>query len=177
MEPLYSEAQGSDKVFEGMRAAHLHHVHLTRMVDQKANILLGASLVLVSAIQAWFANGLPINAAMVLLMITAALTSVFSLITVIPRVVSSENSTPIDNPFFFGSFANLTFDQYMMEIDQQVSTNEDTRRHLAHSIFYMGKVLIRKHKSLRRSYLILSFGVLLSGAAFLIELFIGRLAT
>lgn len=167
--PLYLEAKGCDKVFEGMRAAHNHHVYLTRMVDQKANILLGASLVLVSAIQAWFANGLPINIAMILLMVTAALTSVFSLLTVIPRVVPSDNKTPIDNPFFFGSFSNLSFDQYMVEIDQQVSTNEDTRRHLAHSIFYMGKVLVRKHQSLRRSYLVLSAGVLSSGAAFIIE--------
>ena len=175
MEKRYSDADASDKIFEGMRAAHLHHVHLTRMVDQKSNILLGASLVLVSAIQAWFANDFPINSAMVILMITAAATSIFSLVTVIPRVVPTNTKTPIDNPFFFGSFANLSYDEYMHEIDLQVSTNEDTRRLLAHSIFFMGKVLVRKHQSLRRSYLVLTAGVVLSGIAFLIELGLGYL--
>lgn len=165
----YPDAELADKVMESMRAAHLHHANLTNLVDQKANILLGASLVLVSAIQAWIGNGNPVNLAMMVLMFTAGITTIFALLTVMPRVVPSKGTLPMANPFFFGSFAGLTEEEYVAAIDEQVSTNADAREYLSRSIYNMGIVLVSKYKSLRRSYLALGLGIISSAVIFAIE--------
>ncbi|MFT5063413.1 MAG: hypothetical protein ACI91G_000780 [Gammaproteobacteria bacterium] len=165
----YPDAEMADKVIEGMRAAHLHHANLTNLVDQKANILLGASLVLVSAIQAWIGNGNPVNLAMMVLMFTAGLTTIFALLTVMPRVVPSTGTVPMKNPFFFGSFAGLTEEEYVAAIDEQVSTTADTREYLSRSMYNMGVVLVSKYKSLRRSYLALGVGIITSAVLFAVE--------
>lgn len=165
----YSDAETSDKVMEGMRAAHLHHANLTNLVDQKANILLGASLVLVSAIQAWIGNGNAVNLAMMVLMFTAGITTIFALLTVMPRVVNVPRAIPMKNPFFFASFAALTEEEYIAAIDDQVSTNADAREYLARSIYNMGIVLVNKYKSLRRSYMALGVGIISSAVIFAVE--------
>lgn len=165
----YPDGEMADKIMEGMRAAHLHHANLTNLVDQKANILLGASLVLVSVIQAWISNGNPVNLAMMVLMFTAGTTTIFALLTVMPRVVPSAGKLPMTNPFFFGSFAGLSEDEYVKAIDEQVSTNADAREYLARSIYNMGVVLVQKYKSLRRSYITLGFGIVASAVLFIAE--------
>lgn len=167
----YPDADIADKVMEGMRAAHLHHANLTNLVDQKANILLGASLVLVSAIQAWIGNGNPVNLAMMVLMFTAGITTIFALVTVMPRVVASPPGAPVKNPFFFASFAGVTEEEYVAIIDEKVSTNAEAREYLARSIYNMGIVLVNKYKSLRRSYMALGVGIVSSAVIFAVEFF------
>jgi hypothetical protein len=106
---------------------------------------------------------------MMVLMATAGITTIFALLTVMPRIAPSSGTLPMKNPFFFGSFAGLTEEEYVAAIDEQVSTNADAREYLSRSIYNMGIVLVNKYKSLRRSYMALGVGIISSAAIFAIE--------
>jgi len=152
-----------------LRTAQQHHVQLSALADQKASILIGACLVVLTLILGRAASG-TLSPAIVVLAITAFLSAVFAVLVVIPttgQVAKGES-----NPLFFGSFVHWTRQEYMKRLNHIIESDRDVYTAMMTDIYQMGQVLHRrKYRYLRVSYRLFLVGLLITGAVAVVEYF------
>jgi hypothetical protein len=142
-----------------LRALHAHHVQLSMMADQKANILIGAALV-VLAILLGESVGESRSVALMVFTVFLLLALFCALLSVTPHLPPAD--VPRDknyNPVFFGFFANLDQQEFLDDVTPLLSTEETAFRTLLVDIYQMGLVLKRK----KYRYLLLSYRFVIVG--------------
>lgn len=154
-----------------LRTMQAHHVALSSMADQKANILIGVNSVI-------FALVIREHAAMTppLLILGAAslAAAVLCMIAVMPAIGGpSKRSTPVrPNILFFGAFASLSEDEFHQRLDRILLTDAAIREAMIRDVHQLGVVLqFKKYKYLGWGYRVFVVGMLATLAAFVIERF------
>jgi len=163
-------------VVYALRTAQQHQSQLSLVADQKANIVIGFSLIVLSVIQSqMFSEGfdekfyfIPMIAMSLLIFVAFFM----AILVVLPRTRTVEFRRPeeMPNPLFFGFFASLpeaTYVDYMLET---LVDNSSARALLLKDIYQIGVVLKKKYRLLRYSYILLALGALLSVIIFGIKL-------
>jgi hypothetical protein len=152
-------------------AADSGHMALSEMADNKSSILMGASFVVFSLSIGDIAEG---KASLPLLLLTlfSFLATLLGILTVRPGRVRKWKVTPQSaNLLYFGSFTNISRDQYVEQMIKVLSSEEETYRHLAGSIYDHGCVLKReKYRWLYWSYTFFLTGLIATGLAVVYEL-------
>lgn len=121
--------------------ANTTNITLSGMADTKASILMGASFVVFSMSIGDLAEG---KATLPLLVLT-----IFSFIaTVLGVLTVRPNRMPVKpipvaeaNVLFFGSYTNVSRDDYVEEVIRVLSSEEETYRRLAKDLYDHGTVL------------------------------------
>lgn len=151
-------------------AADAGHMALSEMADNKSSILMGASFVVFSLSISDIAEGkasLPI----LLLTLFSFGATVLGILTVRPNRIRRHRIAPEKaNLLFFGSFTNISRDQYVEQMIKVLSSEEETYRQIARSIYDHGAVLNReKYRWLYWSYTLFLAGLVITFVAVAFE--------
>ena len=152
-------------------AADSGQMALSEMADNKSSILMGASFVVFSLSISDVSAG---KASLPLILLTAFsfMATVLGILTVRPGAMRKWKVTPqTANLLYFGSFTNITRDEYVEQVIKTLSSEEAVYRHIARSVYDHGFVLRKeKYRWLYWSYTFFLTGLIVTGLAVLWEL-------
>ncbi len=168
IEHIFDDVEPKGSVIYMLRTTQQHHVQLSAMADQKASFLIAASFVMLTLLFRQIAiEGLSLSL-MVLCVFTLS-ASLFAVIAVIPRAKMPKFDLKSCNPLFFGCFAQMSEDEYLLRMREAMETDGSVYKTMSRDIYQMGKVLHdKKFRYLGYSYRIFIIGLimtLLSGIA------------
>ena len=144
------------------RTVQTHHVTLSQMADQKANVLIAASFVVISIIFHEAAQG-GLTPVLGVLAATCFSASFLAAMAILPRARKSKDAIP--NPLFFGTFATLSREEFHHTIDEILSTDQSIIHAMAEDIYQLGNILHRhKYRYLRHAYRTFLGGLTLTAA-------------
>lgn len=144
------------------RTVQTHHVALSQMADQKANVLIAASFVVISIIfhEATTAGFTPVLA---VLAATCFSASFLAAMAILPRARRTADTVP--NPLFFGTFATLSREEFHHAMDGILATDESIIHAMAEDIYQLGSILHHhKYRYLRHAYRTFLGGLTLTAA-------------
>jgi hypothetical protein len=152
-------------------AAYEGNWALSEMADNKASILMGASFVVFSLSIADVAQGKASFPLLVLTLFSFAAT-VLGVLTVRPNRLPRFKLDPKNvNIMFFGSYANISREDYINEVIKILSSEEETYRRLAKDIYDHGCILrADKYRWLYWSYTLFLVGLVITFGALLLNL-------
>jgi hypothetical protein len=154
-------------------AANATNITLSGMADTKASILMGASFVVFSLSIADVASGKASFPLLVLTLFSFAAT-VLGVLTVRPNRLPKFKLEPKNvNIMFFGSYANISREEYISEVIKILSSEEETYRRLAKDIYDHGCALRSdKYRWLYWSYTLFLVGLVITFGSLLLKLFL-----
>jgi hypothetical protein len=150
-----------------VRTTQQIHVQLSAMADHKASILMGATFVIftITIGQARTASA-PIP--LLILGAAAFFSAVFAVLAILPAT-HYRRTGPV-NLLFFGSFTQLSEEEYLDQLVDRLHQDEQIYRTMARDIYQNGLVLERKkYRLLGYAYRIFLAGLTLSFLAFLVQ--------
>lgn len=170
-----------DRGIETMyRTTYRTHIALSSIADNKANILLTVSTLLMGVIFTEVINGIgdikdmdPILAYPILSIIMVCMaTIVFAILATRPKVNSGvftreDILQKKTNLLFFGNYHGMPLDDYMWGVDEMMKDAEYLYGSMSKDLFFLGKVLAKKFQFLRIAYNIFMYGI---GVSLLIAL-------
>lgn len=140
-------------------SAHAGNLELSNMADSKASILLGASFVVFGLSISDIAAG-KASVPLVVLTVFSFIATVLGVLTVRPARIKDWAVKPGKaNIMFFGSFTNVTKEQYIEQCVRSLADPENSIRAMAADIYDHGKLL----KSDKFSWLYWSYTAFLWG--------------
>jgi hypothetical protein len=168
-----ANAAYSAHAIHALRTVQLGALTLSQMADQKASMLMGASFVVFSiAVGRTLATELAWPLA--ILAFFAFLSALCAAIAVMPSVGPAPGAEPARNRMFFGHFADRDEEEWTREVLGELHADENVFRLMLHDIYQNGQVLRRrKYRFLTYAYRIFIAGLLVTLAAFVVELAIG----
>jgi hypothetical protein len=150
-----------------LRTTQQHHVQLSLMADQKANIMIAATSILLTFS---FANFKQQNLfwGFLALFMFSFISLVLAILAVTPRVKSG--STARRNLLFFGDFTDLSLDDYSKAMDEVVRSDQRIYEAVVTDIYALGEALKdNKYRYLSLSYRWFLTGILSAGALFVLQ--------
>ena len=154
-----------------LRTTQQHHVRLSMMADQKANMLIGAAFVVFTLAIGQSADGGSL--ALTVLAIAALLAAALATLAVMPATQARRGSPP--NMLFFGAFQDIDESAYVDRlIARELSSQDEIVRAMLRDIHQMGRLLgHKKYRYLGWAYRVFLLGLLVSFAAFVWEVVAG----
>ncbi len=141
-----------------LRTAQQHHVHLSSMADNKANIMIGVSALIFSMLIGYTQQegfGLPTG----ILAVSTLMAATTAIMAVMPATKGPAPGTKGFNPLFFGCFSQLTPEEYCREMEKVLRDDPSVYTALAMDMYGIGNVLYRK----KYRYLAYSYRIFLGG--------------
>lgn len=154
-------------------AAYEGNWALSEMADNKASILMGASFVVFSLSIGDVATGKATFPLLVLTLFSFAAT-VLGVLTVRPNRMRKFRLDPEKvDIMFFGSYANVSREEYIEQVIKVLSSEEETYRRLAKDIYDHGCILrADKYRWLYWSYTLFLVGLVITFASLLLKIFL-----
>jgi hypothetical protein len=150
-----------------VRTTQQIHVQLSAMADHKASILMGATFVIFT-ITIGQARGSATPPALLILGAAAFFSAVFAVLAILPAT-HYRRGGPV-NLLFFGSFTQLSEEEYLDRVLERLSEDEQIYRTMARDIYQNGLVLERKkYRLLGYAYRIFLVGLTASFAASVVQ--------
>lgn len=152
-----------------LRTVQLNSLRLSQMADQKASILMGATLLVFSiSLSRSLSGELPWS-----LMVLAAFAFCSSLCAVMAVLPSLSQSLPPGarrNLMFFGHFHDLEEEAWTLDVLGELHADERVFRMMLHDIYQGGQVLQRrKYRFLTYAYRLLIVGLLVTLVTLVVE--------
>lgn len=132
-----------------------HHVQLSTQADVKANMMLTVATLVITLSASSLTVPLLQWAALVMIMFSmvSVLCAVLAVIPRIPRRPKRSVSSPGFNILFFGSFVDLSYDEYMDEMERICNDPSKVFESMAREVYGLGVFLAKtKYRYLRWSY-------------------------
>ncbi len=158
------------------RVSLRNHLNLSRLADNKANTLISVNAIIISIVlSALFpkldSNPYLIYPCIILLTFTVA-TVIISILSTIPQTSHGQLSkekiaNKEGNILFFGNFHNMPLDDFEWGIEELMQDRDYLYKSLSRDLYFLGKVLHRKYKLLRISYIVFVTGLFVSISAFI----------
>jgi len=166
------------------RTSFRNHINLSEIADGKANMMIGINTIILSVIITLAASGLTISqdffienlrfTVPVFLLLLGSLTSViFAILSAKPNVTSEK--IDINNLeeskksiIFFGNFISLELSKFIEGLKKLKYDQSLLYDNMSIDLYYLGKVLAKKYKLLRYSYMIFMTGLILSVISFIL---------
>jgi hypothetical protein len=156
-----------------LRTTQQHHVQLSLIADQKANILLACNSIILSLslsrmdfIKVYWCTYSMLSASVISMLL--------ALLVVAPLSLKKKRPQPDDRNFnvlFFGHFTSLPFDQFRDRMFSTMESSESVQEAMVKDIYQIGKVLTtRKYLFLKWSSSVFMLGVILSVILLVIQM-------
>ena len=150
-----------------LRTTQQHHVMLSMIADQKANIILGVYLIFITATQSMFDSNSQYFIPVWILSVFFSLSALFALLVITPRFHSRKKANaPLKNLLFFGSFCSLGQDDFIDVLKDNLQTNDQARTLMIKDIYQIGKIVNKKYINLRLSYTFVGIGIIFTAIFF-----------
>ena len=152
-----------------MRTAQINTLTLSRMADQKASILMGATFLVFSlSVSRTLTGELPLS--LIVLAVASFLSSLCAVMAVLPSVGKPKQPADAPNRLFFGHFSDLDEEEWAESVLEELKSDETVFRTMMHDIYQNGQVLAqRKYRFLGLAYRLFIFGLLATLLAFVGE--------
>jgi hypothetical protein len=162
--PARSFAPNAANVIRNVQSAHLQ---LSAMADQKASILMAASFVIFTITINQSRSALPPLPLLVLGSFAFA-SALLTVMAIIPKT-SVPKGAPV-NLLFFGSFTQLSEDEFVDRVVDAMVDEEVMLRTVAADIFANGQVLQRKkYRRLAWAYRVFLVGLVAAATVFVVQ--------
>lgn len=172
-EHIGDDAKKSSSAVYLLRTTQQHHVHLSSLADQKANILFAICSILFSISIARI-DPTHFNWGFISLMLTCLVSIFFAILVITPLNFKRKSTKPIPNtesfnPLFFNHFTECSYKEYN-EIMMQITSNDiKVREAMIKDNYQLGVILrTRKYKYLQLSSKALLTGLFISLLIFLV---------
>ncbi len=157
------------------RATYRTHINLSAIADNKANIMLSISAIIISIVVSNLLPQLKTNPKLAiptfLLLSVCLISLVFAILSTRPKVTSG-TVTDEDikdrkaNLLFFGNFFNMEIEKFQEGMMDMIQDNDFLYNSMTRDLYFLGKVLAVKYKYLRICYAVFMYGIIISLAAF-----------
>jgi hypothetical protein len=135
-----------------LRTMQQHHVQLSAIADNKANIMVGVTALIFTGLVTVAQSGaltLPLQ----ILGAGTLLAACAAVLAVMPKVKGPVRESPHYNPLFFGCFMQGTADEYIEDLQGILASESGVYTAMAMDIYGIGSVLYqKKYRWLMRSY-------------------------
>lgn len=140
-----------------LRTMQQHHVQLSVMADNKANILITVSSIVLTMVLANLKDP-DLRAAMLTLAAFVLIALLLAIIAVLPKYrplrVGPGELPPQFNLMFFGHFSELSRERFLEEISEAMKADGSVYETMAKDVYSLGYYLAHfKYRYLRLSYL------------------------
>ena len=150
-----------------LRNTYRVHIALNTLADSKANFLISvnsALMVLASSHGMTYVNNRLLLIPMAVIILTCVSSMVFAVLCARPRVdheafARDEEGKSRGNLLFFGSFTQLSSDQFEDEMLDVLQDGEKVYPTMITALYQMGQVLDKKYGRLKTAYAFLLFGL------------------
>ena len=157
----------SNQSVEFLRVVQQHHIQLSSMADFKANVLLGASFLILTASLKEVHDG-RLSAGLVVIMLTVVTAACLVLLAMLPSTSKGNDVQP--NLLFFGVFAQMPESEFETQMLALLSDEDQLNRAMIRDIHQLGSVLaLKKYKRLGQAYRTFFFGLCFSAALLVVE--------
>ncbi len=158
------------------RVALRNHIQLSKIADNKANIMLSVNALILSFL---LGTGIPqaegepeLIFPTLILILTSILSVIFATLSTRPKVTHGNLSKQeiLDkkgNLLFFGNFHSMDIETYEWGMTELMKDSDYLYNSMNRDLFYLGKVMHRKYKWLSLTYTTFASGMILSTLAFL----------
>ena len=157
-----------------LRTTQQNQVQLNLMADQKANIVIGMSLIFFTIAHRILTGDetTPDWVILPLLLLSLTMTGSFllSVLVLIPKIVQVKKckTATLFNPLFFAVFPSVEVDDFTDHLLGELDSPERARQLLLRDIYSTGVALRKKFVLLRLAYLCLTVGVIATIISFLL---------
>ena len=153
-----------------LRTTQSIQYQLSQMADQKANLLMGTTFVIFTITLGQIKGGNQPPLALLILGGAAFLSALLAVMAVLPSTKVPPRPNGPANLLFFGSFSQLSEDEFVALMLKTVQTHDAVFEAFAHDIYQNGRVLARKkYRLLGYAYKVLVIGLILSFIAFILH--------
>lgn len=163
----YENVQRNGAIDYMLRTTQQHHVQLSTLADQKANIMIASTSILLTFS---FANFKQQNLfwGFLALFVCSFIALILAILAVAPQFGRSREQD--FNILFFGHFTELSLDQFHQGLEHAMSSDQATYEAIATDIYNVGKSIKEgKYKYLARSYRVFLAGIVLAGLLFIVQ--------
>lgn len=158
-----------------LKTALRNHIDLSHLADNKASTLLSVNALMITLILPLMLPlirenpnlGLPTG----LLLLSCIISIILSTLVTMPSKMKGilnihDIKRGTADPFFFGNFYNMTYNQYLSLMKETIEATENLEESAIVDLYMSGKVLGKKYTMLRYCYLAFLVGLTISGVAF-----------
>ncbi|MFT4535484.1 MAG: hypothetical protein ACI9P5_002853 [Saprospiraceae bacterium] len=148
-----------------------NHIDLTAIADQKSNIMLSVSALLMTIGTPLFASMINDDLYLIIPTILFAITCIATMIlaTMSTRPIKMDGETNLDNInlgktnlFFFGNFYNIGHQEYTDAIKKVITDKDNLDSSIINDLYFLGQSLGDKFRYLRMCYNVFIGGLILS---------------
>ena len=159
------------------RITERRHMDLSTKAHDKASLLISINVIVMSIVLSVLITKLEENKYLLLptlmLVITCAVTIVFSIISTRPRIIGSHSKNKSGNDdevniLFFGDFAKMSLTEYKRAMKDTYKNRAELYDSLSRDIYYQGIILVWKFKYINISYNIFMYGFIITILTFII---------
>ncbi|MDH3251629.1 MAG: DUF5706 domain-containing protein [Ignavibacteria bacterium] len=154
-----------------------NHLDLSSMADQKANIMLSTSSIIITIVVSVLLRKLDENPMLVvptlILIAVCLLTIVYAILATRPKVTTG-TFTREDikekrvNLLFFGNFHKASLEEFEWGMKEMMKDRDYLYGSMIKDLYFLGKVLGKKYRYLRICYTIFMYGMIVAVAAYII---------
>ncbi len=157
------------------RVVPKNHLDLSSMADQKANIMLSTSSIIITILVSLLLRKLDDNPNLViptlLLVIVCMATIVFAILATRPKITSGTFSREDIkarkvNLLFFGNFHKAPLEDFEWGMHQLMNDREYLYDTMIKDLYYLGQVLGKKYSYLRICYNVFMYGMIVAVIAY-----------
>lgn len=153
------------------KTALRNHIDLSNLADNKANIMLSVTALIITIVIPTAASYLRehpyLFAPLMTLLITCLSAMVFATLATRPipmtgRTDKEKVKAGTSNLFFFGNFYNMPLNEYLENMGEVVSKPKNLEGSIMRDLYFLGKSLGKKYTQLRICYNIFMLGITLT---------------
>lgn len=156
-----------------LRTSQQIQYQLSQMADQKASLLMGATFVIFTITVGQAKTG-SAPTALLVLGGAAFLSALLAVMAVLPSTKVPPKATGPANMLFFGSFTQISEDEFVQFVLDTVTDSDAVYAAFAHDIYQNGRVLARKkYRLIGYAYKVMVAGLVASFVAFVLHYLFG----
>ena len=154
-----------------------NHIELSNIADTKANILLSVNAIIISLVLSTLvsklnqANNEHLIIPTIIFTLFTVISMVLSILATRPNVTEGKfDKKDVEekkvNLLFFGNFHKMSLPDFEWAISEVMKDKDYLYGSLTKDLYFLGKVLDRKYKILRLTYMVFMIGIITSVIAF-----------
>ncbi len=158
------------------RVALRNHNQLSKIADNKANILLSITAIMLSLILSSLAPKIDSNERLliptIIIIAVNIITMFFAILATRPKVSSAPYTREkfLDNKLnilFFGNFYQMPLEEFEWGMKKLMEDRDLLYGSLSKDLYFLGSVLAKKYKYLQKAYVVFMGGLIIASIAFI----------
>lgn len=182
-----SKAEPKRGIETMFRSLYRNHINLSSMADSKANmminihsLIISISLTLVGAKFSIFGTSFRQSQIIIVPIISLLLTSlgsiVFAILSAKPKIThritrADEIKKREASILFFGNYTRISIEDFEKEVRELMKNQDDLYGNMIKDLYYLGRVLRKKYRLLKISYIIFMLGLIITGLTTFVVMF------